>query len=143
VGRAVGVLGGGDKHGWGCSGTEAVCMSGTLLCCSHAARRTMGRARDISKRSTAVVASPLHLTLYDRPSSTAAPCSGLTSASAHPRVTPPRHARLRTSSTSTLWLCRPAVGEMLGVAISVLLATALWFLQGQRSQIRRDGKRLP
>ncbi|MCJ1392632.1 hypothetical protein MMC18_005502 [Xylographa bjoerkii] len=32
---------------------------------------------------------------------------------------------------------------MLGVIASLLLAVALWFLQGQRSDIRRNGKRLP
>lgn len=32
---------------------------------------------------------------------------------------------------------------ILGVAISVALALLLWFLQGQRSGIRRNGKRLP
>ncbi|MCJ1316772.1 hypothetical protein MMC15_002093 [Xylographa vitiligo] len=32
---------------------------------------------------------------------------------------------------------------MLGVVVSLLLAVALWFLQGQRSDIRRHGKRLP
>jgi len=32
---------------------------------------------------------------------------------------------------------------MLGVVISVALALSLWFFQGQRSGIRRNGKRLP
>ncbi|MCJ1402437.1 hypothetical protein MMC11_005657 [Xylographa trunciseda] len=32
---------------------------------------------------------------------------------------------------------------MLGIIVSLLLAVALWFLQGQRSGIRRNGKRLP
>ncbi|MCJ1478161.1 hypothetical protein MMC13_006837 [Lambiella insularis] len=32
---------------------------------------------------------------------------------------------------------------MLGLILSLLLVTALWFLQGQRSGIRRNGKRLP
>ncbi|MCJ1282269.1 hypothetical protein MMC26_001592 [Xylographa opegraphella] len=32
---------------------------------------------------------------------------------------------------------------MLGVVVPLLLAVALWFLQGQRSDIRRNGKRLP
>ncbi|MCJ1251692.1 hypothetical protein MMC30_008927, partial [Trapelia coarctata] len=32
---------------------------------------------------------------------------------------------------------------MLGIAIAVALALSLWFLQGQRSGIRRNGKRLP
>ncbi|MCJ1352670.1 MAG: hypothetical protein MMC33_002654 [Icmadophila ericetorum] len=32
---------------------------------------------------------------------------------------------------------------MIGIVISILLVVALWFLQGQRSEIRREGKRLP
>ena len=32
---------------------------------------------------------------------------------------------------------------MLTVVVCIVLATALWFLQGQRSEIRRNGQRLP